>query len=121
MMNIEGSKGSIDLAAIRFPKIWPGLIFGILTVLVYFAGPFLALAGGKSGYSQSVTFLLLVQLVQFVIWLTGIIYWCVCVYKLHKILLVMTDRHYPISPGRAVGFGFIPFFNWYWDFKWPAA
>jgi hypothetical protein len=27
-------------------------------------------------------------------------------------------RH-PISPARAVGFHFIPFYNLYWIFKWP--
>jgi hypothetical protein len=26
---------------------------------------------------------------------------------------------HPISPARAVGFHFIPFFNLYWMFKWP--
>jgi hypothetical protein len=27
---------------------------------------------------------------------------------------------HPISPARAVGFHFIPFYNLYWVFKWPA-
>ena len=26
---------------------------------------------------------------------------------------------HPISPARAVGFHFIPFYNLYWIFKWP--
>ena len=56
----------------------------------------------------------------FVFGLTGFIYWCVCVFKLHKALRVMSDGCYPISPAMAVGFGFIPVFNLYWMFKWPA-
>jgi hypothetical protein len=26
---------------------------------------------------------------------------------------------YPITPGQAVGYHFIPFYNFYWVFKWP--
>ena len=35
------------------------------------------------------------------------------------ILATVTGRKYPISPARAVGFHFIPFYNLYWVFKWP--
>src|SRR5262249_43912529 len=28
---------------------------------------------------------------------------------------------YPITPGRAAGDHFIPFYNFYWIFVWPAA
>jgi len=52
--------------------------------------------------------------------LTALIYWCVCVHKIHRAVLVMSDNCYPISPARAVGFGFLPIYNIYWMFKWPA-
>ena len=52
--------------------------------------------------------------------LIGFIYWLLCVHKIHKVLFQATGATYPISPGRAVGFHFIPFYNLYWIFKWPA-
>lgn len=48
------------------------------------------------------------------------VYWLVCVYKIHKVLQQATDGTYPITAKRAVGFHFLPLYNLYWLFKWPA-
>ncbi|MGB6865830.1 MAG: protein kinase, partial [Candidatus Aminicenantaceae bacterium] len=50
--------------------------------------------------------------------LVGTVYWLFCVHRFHKILREM-NRSYQISPGAAVGYHFIPFYNFYWIFKWP--
>ena len=49
----------------------------------------------------------------------GIIFWLVCVHRLHKILAELTQGKYPISPGEAAAKHIIPIYNLYWVFKWP--
>ncbi|MBN1185532.1 MAG: hypothetical protein JXB49_24815 [Bacteroidales bacterium] len=51
--------------------------------------------------------------------LLWVIYYCMLIHKIHKIAANQTNNQYPITPGKAVGFMFIPFFNLYWIFKWP--
>lgn len=52
------------------------------------------------------------------VWLPGFIYWLVCVHRINKVIYELTAGTYPITPGRAVWFHFIPFYNLYWLFKW---
>ena len=49
------------------------------------------------------------------------VYWFVCVFQYHKILAAVPNYTHPISPGKAVGFHFIPGYNIYWVFRWPSA
>ena len=51
----------------------------------------------------------------------GFVYWLVCVHRFHKILREVTHGCYPIPGMEAVGYHFIPFYNIYWVFKWPAV
>lgn len=50
----------------------------------------------------------------------GIIFWLVCVHRIHKILAELTQGRYPITPGEAALKHIIPFYNLYWVFKWPG-
>jgi hypothetical protein len=52
--------------------------------------------------------------------LAGWIYWFICIYQMHKVLAELTNSAYPITPVAAVGYHFIPLYNVYWIFKWPA-
>jgi Flp pilus assembly protein TadD len=38
---------------------------------------------------------------------------------MHKVIGIVTNSTHPVTPGKAVGYHFIPFFNLYWIFKWP--
>ncbi len=97
----------IDPGVLKFPKIWPGYIIIILA----FVSQFIEVAvNPQTRFS----------ILAFFIAIIAIVYWNICVYKIHKTLFIMADNCYPISPARAVGFGFIPFYNLYWMFKWPA-
>lgn len=49
----------------------------------------------------------------------GGIIWCIWLYNYHKILQKLSMGKYPISPGAALGYCFIPLYNIYWAFKWP--
>lgn len=98
----------IELIPVRssLPHLWPGfavaiaiLLGEIVVVMLY-------------PYSQFSFGLIFISVV-------GAIYWIFCVYRIHKILAGATNHRYPISPGRAIGFHFIPIFNFYWIFHWP--
>ena len=57
--------------------------------------------------------------------LTNAIYWLACVQRLHAILNLIAPwvdgkSTYPYTPGQAVGYHFIPFYNLFWVYKWPA-
>jgi len=88
------------------PKVWIGFIIAGVFLLV----ELIALA---SGYDMDDLLLYLLA-----IGLVGTVYWLFCVHRFHKILREM-NRSYQISPGAAVGYHFIPFYNFYWIFKWP--
>lgn len=95
---------------IKFPKIWPGYILALLFLLFEVGEAILNPQASQEKYTWwTVLF-----------WLIGLVYWCICVYNLHKTIFKITDSHYPITPGQAVGYGFIPFYNLYWFFKWPS-
>lgn len=107
---VREKKAPLSLDAIKFPKIWPGYVLGALFFIL-----------------EIIQFLINPQIVQkellillSLIILSGLIYWCICLYKIHKAIFVIADNCYPISPRRAVGFGFLPFYNLYWMFKWPG-
>ena len=56
----------------------------------------------------------------------GWFYWLACVQRFHTILNWISPRvagasTYPITPSQAVGYHFIPFYNFFWLFKWPMV
>lgn len=53
--------------------------------------------------------------------LAGWSFWLFCVSRFHAILEEVSRKTYPISNAEAVGKHFIPFYNFYWIFRWPAA
>jgi hypothetical protein len=53
------------------------------------------------------------------LWVSGTTYSLVCIYRIHKVLALMTAGKYPITPGKAAGFMLIPFYNLYWVIHWP--
>jgi hypothetical protein len=58
--------------------------------------------------------------------IAGWFYWLTCVQRFHTILNQISPHvagvsTYPITPGQAVGYHFIPFYNFFWFFKWPMV
>lgn len=101
---------------VKFPKLWPGYIIGLVSLaLQLFTFLLPPLAPHEVGPRM-----VFVTIASVVLWLIGLAYWCICLYKIHENILKMADNQYPISPARAVAFGFIPFYNLYWMFKWPS-
>ena len=48
----------------------------------------------------------------------GWAWWCFWLYRTHQRFAQMTSSNYPVKPGPAVGFHFIPLYNLYWVFHW---
>lgn len=48
-------------------------------------------------------------------------YFYYCVYRIHRILCDVSSGDYPITPGKSVGFHFIPLFGIYWLFAWTNS
>jgi hypothetical protein len=48
------------------------------------------------------------------------VYWLYCVYAFHKVLADVPGWTHPTTPGKAVGFHFIPIYNLFWLVKWPS-
>ena len=91
----------------ELPKVWIGLIFVIIFIMSELI--IVALYDFDSRY----------RYIFILLGLIGILYWLYCVQKFHEILNFLANEKYPISPGKAIGFHFIPFYNFYWIFKWP--
>ena len=106
-LNKTATQTKITQPVSALPKIWIGYIF---------AGTFLLaeIIEAYRGYVDKISPLLIL------ISLSGIAYWMFCIHRFHKILNQM-DISYEITPGMAVGYHFIPFFNFYWIFKWPSV
>ena len=97
----------LDKSKLILPKMWVGIIFAF----AFLFGEFYELYNNISEDTAGPVCL--------IISLSGIFYWYFCVYRIHKILQELSENEYEISPGAAVGFHFIPFYNFYWIFKWP--
>jgi len=97
------------------PKLWIGYLLAGAT----FVGEIVAVSRNPQ-LAQEVKF----EVPPLEIFLPAFVtrvYWFVCLYRYHKILVAVTRGAYPISPAKAVGFHFIPFYNFFWIFHWPTA
>lgn len=88
------------------PKVWIGFIFAIAFVIWEFLQVLLP---------DNIIFRFLPIFIAVLGWL----YWASCVQSFHEILRTLTTGGYKISPLKAFAYHFIPFFNFYWIFRWP--
>lgn len=111
---LRGDPATANLAlAEALPKIWIGYALCVATfiaeVIVVSNHP--EIAAGQ---------LFIPPLPLFLLGFISSVYWLVCVHQLHVVLAHVPAWKHPISPARAVWFHFIPFYNLYWLYKWPA-
>jgi hypothetical protein len=110
-LNEQGQGGTYSAGPVApLRKIWIGfaLAFAFLVVEIFVAG---------AEKPRQVRLLLLAPAI--VNWA----YWLACVQRFHSILNQLSHvaraPAYPITPGQAVGYHFMPVYNLYWVFKWP--
>jgi hypothetical protein len=85
----------------KLPLMWVGYIIAAISFIVDLV---MEVVGMDFKYSP--------------VGILGMIYWLLCVYRIHEVL-IEEDNSYPITPAKAVWYHLIPFFNFYWIFKWP--
>jgi hypothetical protein len=104
-------RGSQSAQPPALPHVWIGYLLGVATIVAELVAvglnPDLAKQGG------------IPPLYLFLVSFIGGVYWLVCIYRIHAVLANVPRWIHPISPARAVGFHFIPFYQFYWIFKWP--
>jgi len=49
----------------------------------------------------------------------SLVYWLVCVYEFHVLLMRASSGSYSIKPMRAAWFHLIPVYGLYWVYRWP--
>jgi hypothetical protein len=94
------------------PQLWVGYLIGFANVVAEVVHASLHPEVVKDEFPIPPLYLFLLIFV-------GWVYWLVCVYRYHEVMQRVPGWKHPISPARAVGFHFIPFYNLYWFFKWP--
>jgi hypothetical protein len=93
------------------PRIWIGFVLAFAFLMAEFAD----VSQGKPSGLHGLTILM---------GLIGWLFWLSCVQRFHTILNQISlhvggEPTYPIKPGQAVGYHFIPLYNILWVFKWP--
>jgi hypothetical protein len=94
------------------PQSWIGYLIGVATVISEVVAVRLHPELAKGGEVIPPLYLFLAIFI-------GGVYWLVCVYQYHVVMSRIPGWRHPISRARAVGFHFIPIYNFYWVFKWP--
>ena len=104
--------GQLALSNVQLPRVWIGylLSFVALVAMLVAVEQHPELAKGE---------LLVPPLYVFLPIFISVVYWLVCVYRLHVVVNGVSGWKHPISPARAVGFHFLPIYSLYWLYKWP--
>lgn len=97
----------------KLPHVWIGFVF----VVVFLVAEIYELAA--AGFDETIVSDASITLI--LIGLAGWVYWLFCVHRFHQIIEETSSTGSPTSPKMAVVGHIIPFFNFYWVFKWPSA
>lgn len=95
----------------QLPQIWIGYLLAFATVVAETIAISVHPGLAKGNTAPPLYFFL----ADFI----AAVYWFVCIYRYHQVMAHVPGWRHPISPAKAVGFHFIPFYNIYWIFKWP--
>lgn len=97
----------------QLPRVWIGYLLSFATLVAMLVAveqhPELAPGG-----------LFVPPLYLFLAGFVTLVYWLVCVHRMHVVLAHVAGWKHPVSPARAVGFHFIPIYSLYWLYKWPS-
>jgi hypothetical protein len=87
-----------------FPRIWVGYLLGVATLVTEMIAVTLHPELAKEP-------LLIPPLYLFLANFISLVFWLVCVYEFHVILVQASPGGYPIKPLRAAWFHLIPFYG----------
>ena len=95
----------------RFPRLSIGYLLGFGTLIAEIVAASLHPELGKETF-------VIAPLYVFLPTFVGLVYWLVCIYDFHLVLIEASAGTYSIKPVRAAWFHLIPIFQLYWAFKW---
>ncbi len=104
-------------ASVPMPKLWIGYLLALATLI----GEMIAVSRHPELLNAKEIKFDIPPLEIFLPAFVARAYWFVCIYRYHKILAAIPGYTHPFSPAKAVGFHFIPIFNFFWIFAWPSA
>lgn len=99
-------------APAAFPRIWIGYLLGVATIITEMVAISLHPELAKEPLLVPPLYLFLANFIS-------LVYWLVCVYEFHVILMQTASGGYSIKPVRAAWFHLIPIYGLYWVYKWP--
>jgi hypothetical protein len=110
--------GSAQIGQLRrnsLPAIWPGYVLALTLIIIDFVDFSVVI------FSPSWADVLFLSAPPGPFYIVFLVYWLFCIYRVHAVIRDASACMYPISPAKAVGFHFIPFFNLYWIFRWTSC
>lgn len=107
---MNNNRRETKVVSARLPNFWVGYLIAALLLIGEILQVIVKLISVKQRTCPIIS----------PIGLAGWIYWFICIYQMHKVSAELTNSAYPITPATAVGCHFIPLYNVYWIFKWPA-
>ena len=96
----------------RFPRIWVGYLLGAATIVAEMIAVALHPELAKEPLIVPPLYLFLANFIS-------LVYWLVCVYEFHVLLMRASSGSYSIKPMRAAWFHLIPVYGLYWVYRWP--
>ena len=104
---------------LRLPWTMPGYIaamVSLITALIIFADFLFGLS--RRGWISRET-MGSVMMVRLAAEAAAMMYWVFCMYRLHKILRIASEKRFHLSPGWAVVRFFVPVYSLIWSYQWP--
>ena len=95
-----------------FPRIWVGYLLSVATLIAEMVAIYLHPELAKEPLLVPPLYLFLANFIS-------LVYWLVCVYEFHVVLMQASAGTYSIRPSRAAWFHLIPIYGLYWVYKWP--
>jgi hypothetical protein len=95
-----------------FPRIWVGYLLGVATLIAEMVAIYLHPELAKEPLLVPPLYLFLANFIC-------LVYWFVCAYEFHVVLMQASAGAYSIKPIRAAWFHLIPIYGLYWVYKWP--
>lgn len=99
-------------APFKYPRAAVGHIFAVASLV---SGAAAWITGARHVYVTP-TLRVMSLAYGFIAWA----YFVWAVYRIHRILRQATNQKYPVKPLRALGLQLVPFYSFYWSFKWTG-
>ena len=95
------------------PWVWIGFLFAAAFFVVAFT------LGVMEVLAVEADTIRMLNAMLTILGFVSLIYWLICIHRIHKIMAEITDNRYAITPGESVWKHFIPILSIIFLFQWP--